>query len=88
VHSTKPVSGRWKAILAAAMACGAIALAGGCMQTQEVDQTLPPYASISDEGRDPANAPKPPASDDSCGVMCSIGTAIVSPFENLFGSSN
>jgi hypothetical protein len=82
------VSGRWKAILAAAMACGAIAFAEGCMQTQEVDQTLPPYASISDEGRDPANAPKPPASDDSCGVMCSIGTAIVSPFENLFGSSN
>ena len=50
------------------------------MQTQEIDQTLPPYASISDEGRDPASAPKPPPSDDSCGVMCSIGSAIVSPF--------
>jgi hypothetical protein len=76
-----------KAILAAAMAAGAVALAAGCMQTQEVDQTLPPYASISDEGRDPANLPKQ-ASDDSCGVMCSIGSAIASPFENLFGSSN
>jgi len=69
------------------MAGGAIALAAGCMQTQEVDQTLPPYASISDDARDPASMPKPPA-DDSCGVMCSIGTAIVSPFENLFGSGN
>ena len=64
------------------MAGGAIALAGGCMQTQEIDQTLPPYASISDEGRDPANLPKPQASDDSCGVMCSIGSAIVSPFRD------
>jgi hypothetical protein len=82
------VTARWKSILAAAMAGGAIALAAGCMQTQEVDQTLPPYASISDEGRDPASQPKPPSSDDSCGVMCSIGSAIVSPFENLFGSGN
>ena len=70
------------------MAASAIMLAAGCMQTQEIDQTLPPYASISDEGRDPASAPKPPPSDDSCGVMCSIGNAIVSPFEAIFGSSS
>jgi hypothetical protein len=56
-----------------------LALASGCVQTQEIDQTLPPYASISDEGRDPASAPKPP-SDDSGGVMSSIGNAIVYPF--------
>jgi hypothetical protein len=85
---TKRVTARWKSILVAAMAGGAIVIAEGCMQTQEIDQTLPPYASISDEGRDPASAPKPPPSDDSCGVMCSIGSAIVSPFENMFGSSN
>lgn len=61
------------------------------MQTQEIDQTLPPYASISDEGRDPANLPKQQTSDDSCGVMCSIGSAIVYPFQvigDAFGSSS
>ena len=82
------MTARWKSTLVAAMAGAAIVLAGGCMQTQEIDQTLPPYASISDDARDPASAPKPPASDDSCGVMCSIGNAIVSPFEAIFGSSS
>jgi len=82
------VTARWKSILVAAMAGGAIVIAGGCMQTQEIDQTLPPYASISDDARVPASAPKPPASDDSCGVMCSIGNAIVYPFQAIFGSSS
>ena len=45
------------------------------MQTQDIDQTMPPYASISDEGRDPASAPKPPASDDSGGgFMSALGS--------------
>ena len=43
------VTGRRKSTLAAAMVVGALVLAAGCMQTQEIDQTLPPYASISDE---------------------------------------
>jgi hypothetical protein len=55
-------------------------LAAGCMQTQEVDQTLPPYASISDEDRDPASAPKPPPSDDSPGIMSRMGSAIANLF--------
>jgi len=59
------------------MVAGALALAAGCMQTQEIDQTLPPYASISDEGRDP---PKPPPSDDSPGIMSRIGSAILQLF--------
>jgi hypothetical protein len=67
-------------MLAAAIAGGALMLAVGCMQTQEVDQTLPPYASISDEDRDPASAPKPPPSDDSPGIMSRMGSAI----SNLF----
>jgi hypothetical protein len=59
------------------MVAGAVMLAAGCMQTQEIDQTLPPYASISDEGRDP---PKPPPSDDSPGIMSRIGSAFLKLF--------
>jgi hypothetical protein len=65
-----------KSILAVAMVAGALALAAGCMQTQEIDQTLPPYASISDEGRDPP--PKPPPEDDySPSFMSRLGSAIL-----------
>jgi hypothetical protein len=67
-----------KSILAAAMLAGALALAG-CVQTQEIDQTMPPYASISDEGRDPASAPKPPASEDSGGFMSALGSVLMFP---------
>ena len=58
----------------------AVALAG-CVQTQDVDQTMPPYASISDEGRDPASAPKPAASsnDDSGGFMNALGSVLMFP---------
>ena len=66
-----------KSTFAAAMVAGAIMLAAGCMQTQEIDQTMPPYASISDEGRDP---PKPPPSDDSPGIMSRIGSAVLKLF--------
>ncbi len=59
------------------MIVGALA---GCMQTQEIDQTLPPYASISDQDRDPASAPKPPPSDDSPGIMSRIGAAFLGLF--------
>ncbi len=65
-----------KSILAAAIPASAIALAG-CVQTQEIDQTMPPYASISDEGRDP---PKPPPSNDSGGgFMSALGSALMFP---------
>ena len=66
-----------KSILLAAMLACAIGLAG-CVQTQEIDQTMPPYASISDEGRDPP--PKPPPSDDSPGLMSRIGSAVLKLF--------
>jgi len=61
------------------MLTGAITLAA-CTQTEEVDQTMPPYASISDDGRDPANAPKPaPSDDDSGGFMHVFGTILMFP---------
>jgi hypothetical protein len=63
----------------------ALALATGCTTTETTYQTLPPYASISDEDRDPASAPKPPA-DDSGGVWSSIGDAIMYPF-HLIGDA-
>ena len=75
---TKDVTRIRKSTLAAAMVTGAIMLAAGCMQTQEIDQTMPPYASISDEGRDPP--PKPPPSDDSPGIMSRIGSAVLKLF--------
>ncbi len=51
------------------------------MQTQEIDQTMPPYASISDEGREP---PKPPPPEDSGGVMSAIGSALMVPVHLIF----
>jgi hypothetical protein len=74
---TRDVTRIRKSSIAAAMVAGAIVLAAGCMQTQEIDQTMPPYASISDEGRDP---PKPPPSDDSPGIMSRIGSAVLKLF--------
>ena len=64
------------------MVAGMLTLAAGCVTT-ETDETLPPYASISDEGRDPASAPKPASSSsgDSGGVMSAIGNAIVWPLQ-------
>ena len=55
--------GRKSNLTAVAIVIGAIAL-WGCTTTQEIDQTQPPYASISDEGRDPPTPPKPDQSDD------------------------
>ena len=81
-RQTKPVT---KSILAAAMVGAAIVLAAGCTTTETTYQTLPPYASISDEDRDPASAPKPP-SDDSGGFWSSIGDAIMYPF-HLIGDA-
>jgi hypothetical protein len=69
--------GRRKSRLIVAIAAGALVLAAGCMQTQEIGQTMPPYASISDEGREP---PKPPPSDDSPGIMSRLGSAIAQLF--------
>jgi hypothetical protein len=78
-----------KLILPAAIVACAITLAAGCV-TEEVDQTIPPYASTSDEGRDPASAPSPAASADagsSGGVMSStghvIGDVITAPFRAI-----
>lgn len=82
------MTGRRKLILAAAIL--AVAIAAGCTTTQEIDQTLPPYASISDESRDPASAPTPAPSasstGDSGGVMSAIGDAITYPFRLIGGA--
>jgi hypothetical protein len=68
----------------------AVAIAVGCTTTTEIDQTLPPYASISDESRDPASAPTPTpsasSSGDSGGVMSAIGDAIMYPFHLIGGA--
>ncbi|MGA9722184.1 MAG: hypothetical protein WBQ86_07020 [Candidatus Binatus sp.] len=76
--------GKQKSTLAAAIV--GIAIAAGCMtEHQEIDETLPPYASISDAGRDPASAPTPtPSASDSGGVMDSIGNAIAYTFHLFF----
>jgi hypothetical protein len=83
---TNRVTARHKSALAAAIVSGAIALAAGCMtQHQEIDETIAPYASISDDARDPASAPSPAQSeDDSGGVMSAIETAIMYPVHLMF----
>jgi hypothetical protein len=65
------------------------------MTTQEIDQTIPPYASISDEARVPVSAPTPApsasSSGESGGVMSAIGTVIMFPFHLIgeaFGSNS
>ena len=52
-----------RTLAAVAIIVGAVALSG-CTTTQEIDQTQAPYASISDEGRDPASMPQPQQSED------------------------
>ncbi|MGA7872648.1 MAG: hypothetical protein WCA22_17305, partial [Candidatus Binatus sp.] len=77
------MTGRRKSILAAAIVGGAIALAAGCT-TETTYETAPPYASISDEARDPSSmptpVPSPSSSGNSGGVLSAIGTAIIYPF--------
>ena len=65
------------------VAC-ALAFGAGCV-TEDVSQTVPPYATISDADRDPANAPRTANTDtgDSGGVMSSIGDAIMWPFRAI-----
>ena len=77
---TKLVRRRRKSTLAAAViVVGMIAFAAGCV-TETTDETLPPYANISDTDRDPASAPKPPPSDDSPGIMSRVGSAFLHLF--------
>ena len=66
------------------MVGGMLVLAAGCMQTQETDQTSPPYASISDDAREPAPMPTPASPDDSGGVMSAIGSALMVPVHLIF----
>ena len=76
-----------KLVLRAVIAACAIALLAGCT-TEEVSQTVPPYATISDEDRNPASAPKP-ATDDSGGPITAVGDVIMWPFRTIgdaFGS--
>jgi len=65
------------------VAC-AITLGAGCT-TEETSQTIPPYASISDEARDPASLPRGANSNagNSGGVMSTIGDAITWPFREI-----
>jgi hypothetical protein len=78
-----------KLILPAAFVACAIAFAAGCV-TEETSETIPPYASTSDEGRNPASTPSPTASQEagsSGGVMSStghvIGDVITAPFRAI-----
>lgn len=67
-----------------------IALAAGCMTTEQTDETIPPYASISDEAREPASAPTAApsgnSSGESGGILSAIGTVVVFPF-HLIGEA-
>jgi len=76
-----------KLIWPAAIVAGAIVFAAGCV-TEETSETMPPYASTSDAGRDPASAPSPAAgAGSSGGVMSStghvIGDVITAPFRAI-----
>jgi hypothetical protein len=76
-----------KMILPAAIVACAIAFAAGCV-TEETSETIPPYASTSDEGRNPASGPSPTAdAGSSGGVMSSsghvIGDVITAPFRAI-----
>ena len=76
-----------KVILPAAIVACALAFAAGCV-TEETSETIPPYASTSDEGRNPASTPSPAADDGSSGgVMSStghvIGDVITAPFRAI-----
>jgi hypothetical protein len=70
-------------IPAVTIAC-ALALGAGCV-TEQGNNTVPPYATISDEDRDPANAPRAANTDtgDSGGVMSTLGDAIMWPFRAI-----
>jgi len=86
----KRVTGGRKSTVAAVIVWGAITLAAGCT-TETTYQTVPPYASISDQDRDPASMPKPAPSGDSGGIMSAIGTVITYPFHLIgeaFGSNS
>ncbi len=52
---------RSRKIIRAAIAVCAILSAIGCWTHEEISQTMPPYASTSDAGRDPASVPTPVA---------------------------
>ena len=71
-------------ILTVAIATCAITFGAGCV-TEDVSQTVPPYATISDADRDPASAPRSSNADtsDSGGVMSTIGDAIMWPFRAI-----
>jgi hypothetical protein len=76
----------FRLILPAAIVACALAFAAGCT-TEETTQALPPYASSSDESRDPASAPSPANTGDSGGVMSEtghgIGDVILAPFKAI-----
>jgi hypothetical protein len=74
-------------ILPATIVACAIAFAAGCV-TEVTSETIPPYASTSDEGRNPASAPSPTTDTGSSGgVMSStghvIGDVITAPFRAI-----
>ena len=73
-----------KLIIPAVIVACTLALGAGCT-TEEVSQTVPPYATISDEDRDPASAPRAANQDtsDFGGVMSTVGEAITWPFRMI-----
>lgn len=76
-------------IVVAALAACAIAVAAGCV-TEQVETTMPPYASVSDASRDPASmplgAPAASSSGNYDGFFSRLGDALLSPFR-LIGSA-
>jgi hypothetical protein len=71
-------------IIPAAIAACAIAFGAGCV-TEQTSPTIGPYASISDEARDPSSMPRSADANagNSGGVMSTIGAAITWPFRTI-----
>src|SRR5882762_9680839 len=60
----------------ASILCIAIVSAVGCVTTETTDQTLPPYASATDDSSDPSSAPKPPPDPNQEGVLSTTADAL------------
>jgi hypothetical protein len=81
-----------KAIIRAAILANALTLTAGCMTHEETSLTMPPYASMSDDSREPSSAPSPvvvpeisgpPATPHPKGVVGETADVIKYPFRAL-----
>jgi hypothetical protein len=81
-----------KAIIRAAIVANALTLTAGCVTHEETSLTMPPYASVSDESREPSSTPSPvvvpenlgpPATPEPRGLVGETADVITYPFRAL-----